>query len=180
MNFNIPNYEWKNIPQNIRYIFMIGALLIFTTWLIDHWDLPTGQIYCFFGFDIRNISFSIGLLIIFFGFGVIIIQQIWLYCNTIFYKHDYPIKDIDKEFYLVWFSNYGILYLFDKKTKLYRHVYDIETAQDLFFLSGTHNTKEMFEEERKNNQSINIDNTKLEFKNYNKGLPITIKKYYPR
>lgn len=130
--FNILVDDWKKIPQNLRYFFIAGAFLIFNSWLLDHWG--SGRLYLFWGFDIRNIGYNLGLSLILLCFLFLLTKQVLYFKNIIIYRRRYPIKELNIKFHLVWFN--GRLILFDKSTKKHHHIYPIETAQDLLF-AGT-------------------------------------------
>lgn len=128
--------DWKKIPQNLRYVFLAGVLFIFNSWLLDHW-LPNGQLpYKYLGcWDIRPISFNLGLSLILISTIIIVLKQFYLFGAVQIYRRKYPLNNLNKTYYLCWFK--GKLMLFDKKNKkkkLYYHVYPWETAQDLLFV----------------------------------------------
>lgn len=122
--------DWKKIPQNLRYFFLAGVFLIFNSWLLDHWGLKNP--YLFWGIDIRQLGYNIGLSIIIVGFFALLLKQLFYFKNIIWYRWKYPIKNLEYNFFLVWFN--GKLYLFDSKTNKRHHIYPFETAQDLLFV----------------------------------------------
>lgn len=131
----IPNFltdDWKKIPQNLRYVFIVGVLLIFNSWLLDHW-FNTTQVYYFWGLDIRYLGYSIGLTLIIACFILIIVKQFYLFSLVWWYRQKYSMSKLDKTYHLLWFN--GKLMLFDNNSKFYYHVYPWETAQDLLFVS---------------------------------------------
>lgn len=131
--------DWDKLPQNVRYLFEIGIVLVFNAWVLDHW-LPDYKLpYEFLGyFDIRIWCYNVGQLFILVSIVFIVIKQLLNLPQLINnYKVKYPIRDIGTKFDLIWFS--GKLILFDHKNMTYYHVYPWETAQDLNFVSyGIH------------------------------------------
>lgn len=124
--------DWKKIPQNLRYFFLAGILLIFNSWLLDHWGGE--NLYLFWGFDVRQLGYNLGLSTIILGLFALLLKQLLYFKNMLWYRWKYPIKDLGSKFFLVWFN--GRLYLFDSKTKKRHHVYPWETAQDLLFVGA--------------------------------------------
>ena|SRR3989344_115227 len=133
--FDLIKNDWDKIPQNIRYIIVIGIALIFNAWILDHW-LPNQALpYKYLGYlDLRVLSYNFGQSFVFLAIILIIIKQLLNLPKLIFnYKNKYPVKNIGEKFDLVWFS--GKLILFDHQDRKYYHVYPWETAQDLNFVS---------------------------------------------
>lgn len=131
--------DWEKLPQHFRFLLEVGIILVFNAWVLDHWLPDTILPYKYLGyFDIRVLSYNVGMTLIIFTLALIVIKQIKLLPGLIrSYENKYPIKNIGKTFELVWFN--GKLILFDLKTKKFFHVYPWETAQDLNFVSfGTH------------------------------------------
>lgn len=159
--WNLVTDEWNKIPQDIRFLIEAGAFLVFNSWLLDHW-LPNRILpYRYLGiFDLRDISYNLGMSLIFFSAGFIVIRQIWNLPKQIKnYKDSYPTKNLGKTFDLVWFN--GKLMLFDHKSKpkQYFHVYPWETAEDLNFTSyGTH-AQDNFPNPQ--NPAVRLDNGKI-------------------
>jgi len=137
--WNLIKNDWEKLPQSIRYFFIIGAVLIFNSWLLDHW-LPSSELpFKYFGlWDIRSLCYQIGQSLILLAIVVIVVKLIFNLPKLVTnYKTKYPIKNLGKTFDLVWFK--GKLILFDHRDEKYYHVYPWETAQDLNFVSyGTH------------------------------------------
>lgn len=124
--------DWKKVPQNYRYLILSGVVLIFNTWLLDHWG--TNSPYLYLGHDIRALGYNIGLSLILIAFLFIITKQFYSYVKAIWLRRKYPINKLDIDFFLVWFN--GRLMLFDDKSspKKYYHICPWETAQDLLFV----------------------------------------------
>ncbi|HEU4967149.1 MAG TPA: hypothetical protein VFT53_06795 [Candidatus Saccharimonadales bacterium] len=129
MDFGFLLDDWRKIPQNIRYIFVSGGGLILITWVTDHWG--GRNTYKLFGWDFRNVFFSLGVSLIVFGLLIIVLKQLSVFYRIAQYRKKYPIKELRKSFYLVWFT--GQLILFDKRNTVYYHITPLETAQDLYF-----------------------------------------------
>ena len=129
MNLSFLLDDWKKIPQNLRYFFLSGITLILSSWVADHWH--TSTVYSFWGWDFKRTFFSLGVSIIIFGFLMLVLKQLFLVYKVAVLRRRYPISELDKSFYLVWFK--GQLILFDNNTNQYFHVTPLETAQDLFF-----------------------------------------------
>jgi hypothetical protein len=143
---NLFKEDWRKIPQNIRYFFLSGLTLIGLTWVSDHWS---GVRYNFFGWDFRGVFFSLGILLIIVGFGIVVAKQIFLYWRLNKLRRRYAISKLNKMFYLVWFN--GRLILFDKtdeKNKKSYHIHPAETAEDLGFVGYGINTPLDFEQHR--------------------------------
>jgi len=167
MNLDFLTEEWKKIPQASKIFALFGVTLILLTWLIDHWGGNKEGIYTFWGHDIRQTSFNIGVSIILLVFLFIIAKQILLIKRTTQYRIKYPLKNLDTTFYLIWFN--GKLILFDRSSKLYYHIATWATAQDLFFIGQGKWIKEDFEEKK----IITLPSGKtLEVSNYEDGGPI--------
>lgn len=129
--FNFFTDDWQKIPQNYRFLIIVGLFLIINSWFLDHWGSKT--IYLFWGWDIRFVGYSIGLSIILLTFAIIVVRQFLYFKKLILYRIKYPLSKLDKDFYLIWFTA-GKLYLFDRKEKKYYHILPWETAQDLLFV----------------------------------------------
>lgn len=131
--------DFDKLPQNIRYFFYLGILLIANAWLLDHW-LPNQALpYLYLGrLDLRSFSYNVGTTSLIFFLGLTFWKQVKFIPFLITsYNEKYPINDIGKKFDLIWFN--GKLMLFDHKERKYFHVYPWETAEDLDFVSfGTH------------------------------------------
>jgi hypothetical protein len=125
--------DWKKIPQNLRFIFLAGVIFIFNSWLLDHW-LINGQLpYKYWGVvDIRSFGYSLGLTLILICTVAIVFKQFYLFWILQIFRNKYSFSNLDKTYHLGWFR--GKLMLFDKKKKLYYHVYPWGTAQDLLFV----------------------------------------------
>ena len=159
--------DWKKIPQNIRYLLIFGSFLISLTWIIDHWG--TGHVYTFWGLDIREPAFSIGLTLIFLGILLPIVKQFLYIYDLILYRKRYPIKNLGISYILVWFNDK--LILFDKSSKTHHHVHPFETAQDLLFVGKGVYLKKNFNEKDK---LLKIsENETLDMTRYKKGDPIS-------
>jgi len=130
MNWEFITDEFKKIPQGLKYFFFSGAILIFIPWLIDHWG---SEPYKFFIWDVRQLFFSTGLLLILLCLLILIIRNIYSLGRVAILRKRYPLEKLNKSFHLVWFKG-GHLYLFDKETKLIHHISPYETAQDLLLV----------------------------------------------
>jgi hypothetical protein len=131
MDFAFITDDWKKIPQTTKYVFAFGAFLIFIVWLVDHWG--GNIIYTLFGWDFRHFFFEFGVVVIILAFVPLIYTQ-WVYWKrALRYRMKYPLSELNKTFYLVWFK--GKLHLFDIPENKYYHVTPWETAQDLFFIN---------------------------------------------
>lgn len=151
--------DWEKLPQDFRFFIEVGIALVFNSWLLDHW-LPNKAIpYMYLGhFDLREVSYDLGMSLIYFSIVVLIIKQLLNLPNLLKnYKIMYPIKNIGKSFDLVWFS--GKLILFDHERKIFYHVYPWETAEDLDFVSyGTH-VQDIFPNPQ--NPKVKLDSGKI-------------------
>lgn len=124
--------DWKKIPANFRFFILIGGFLIFNSWLIDHWS--SSKIYLFWGQDIRSVGYSVGLTLILSCFLFIFIKQLLYFKNLLLLRKKYPLSKLNKDFFLISFRGYVVL--FDKKTNKYHHVVPYDTAQDLLFVDN--------------------------------------------
>jgi hypothetical protein len=139
--------DWQKIPQNLRYFILSGITLIALTWISDHWG--SNIHYDFLGWNFRSAFFSMGIALIIVGFCLILAKQIFTYFNLTRLRYKYPIKDLNRTFYLVWFN--GRLILFDKidrKNKRSYHIHPMATAKDLGFASYGIYTPLDFEQQR--------------------------------
>jgi len=130
--FNILTDDWKKIPANYRFLILSGGFLIFNSWLLDNWG--SANIYLFWGLDIRAIGYSIGLTLILVCFFIIFVKQLLYFKKLLIYRAKYPLKNLNKGFFIISFRGYVVL--FDKKTKKYHHVVPFATAQDLLFVDS--------------------------------------------
>lgn len=130
MDFNLIKDDWKKIPANYRFLILAGSFLIFNSWLLDHWG--SENVYLFWGFDIRALGYSVGFTLILFSFLFLVFKQFLYFKAGLMYRKKYPIRKLNKDFFLISFRGYAVL--FDKKTKKYHHIVPYETAQDLLFV----------------------------------------------
>lgn len=130
MNLDIFTDDWKKIPANYRFLIIAGIFLIFNSWLLDHWG--SEHIYLFWGYDIRSLGYSLGLTLILFCLALIVFKQILFFKTLLIYRAKYPLKKLNKDFFLISFKGYVVL--FDKKTDKYHHIVPFDTAQDLLFV----------------------------------------------
>jgi hypothetical protein len=165
--FVILKDDWEKIPQNYRYIIIAGILLIINAWFLDHWG--TMQYKLAFKCDFGFISYFIGLILVTFAFGLIIWKQITIPNKVDQLKIKWPISGIDKDFYIVSYLGKWILY--DKKTKLYHHLYPWETVQDLGFVSCEHYEEINFDPSKKH--EFTIGGYVLNTKDYSNGGSVT-------
>lgn len=131
--FNFITDDWQKIPQNLRWLFIAGILLIFNTWLLDHWygsNKAPFLVGWFSYFDV--IEYAVGYILILMCFGMLVSKQLIYFAILRKYRSRYDLQKIEKDFYLAWFN--GKLMLFDVKDKKYYHIYPWETAQDLLFV----------------------------------------------
>ena len=160
--------DWNKLPENVRYFLEIGVVLVFNSWVLDHW-LPNRNLpFEFLGrFDIRAACYNIGQSFILISIIFVVVKQLWNLPKLINnYKVRYPIKELGNKFDLVWFS--GKLILFDHKEKKYYHVYPWETAQDLNFVSYGIHVEDHFPDPK--NPKIEITKDKmLDIAKYNNG-----------
>lgn len=130
MNFDIFTDDWKKIPANYRFFILAGAFLIFNSWLLDHWG--STSVYLFWGYDIRALGYSLGLSFILLCFFLILLKQLLLFKTILLYRVKYSSQKLNKDFFLISFRGYVVL--FDEKTKKYHHIVPYDTAQDLLFV----------------------------------------------
>lgn len=162
--------DWKKIPQNFRYLILIGSFFIFNSWLLDNWG--NNKLYLFFGKDIREYGYNFGLLLILIAFAFIISRQGDVLRKTVFYRFKYPINMLNETFYLFWFN--GKLMLFDNKKMQYFHAYPWETAQNLLFVGQGEEIKENFENSKKAKLAVTGDSKVVDINKYKKGGSICI------
>lgn len=129
-------------------------------WLGDHWGT---QQYRVPYFSSNEAAFQLGFIVIAIFFAVLLIKQVWVYRKILWLRRKYPLKQLNREFYLVNFQGY--LYLFDENAKQRLHVKNQSTALDLGFI----NEWEYFEISRdaSNDEEITLRNRKvLKLSNY--------------
>lgn len=164
--FNFLTDDWKKIPQNYRFLILMGAFLIFNSWFIDHWG--SKNIYLFWGYDIRYVGYSLGLSIILLALLVIVVKQFLYFKKLLTYRLKYQLSKLDKDFHLIWFGR-GKLYIFDNNEDKYYHVYPWETAEDLLFVGrGDHFSTSEFPVEPKPKVPLQ-DGTTLDTSKYKSG-----------
>lgn len=121
--------EWDKIPQNFRYLFLVGALLIVNAWLLDHWGHERYSHFLFI--DIAASSYFVGLFLIILGAVFLIAKQIVGFSGLLFLRRRYSPSKLNKTFYLISFKGKWIL--FDKNKKECFHIRPWETVLDLQF-----------------------------------------------
>lgn len=168
MNFDIFIDDWKKIPANLRFLILAGGFLIFNSWLIDHWD--SQNTYLLWGKDIKALGYSLGLSLILFCFALLILKQMLLFKAILLYRFKYPLRKLNKDFFLISFRGYVVL--FDKKSKKYHHIVPFETAQDLLFVDQWNYLEKSFPPNP--NDLLQVGTSKLshEFKLFTDGGPI--------
>ena len=132
MDLNLFEKEWSKLPYYSKIYSFFGVLLIFLSWIIDHWGNSIEGIYTFWGFDIRRISFNLGLSILFLIIIYIFYKHLGELEKIIKFRKKYPFNNLNKDFYLVWSADQKLI-LFDKKTNKYHHIASWQTALDLNF-----------------------------------------------
>jgi hypothetical protein len=159
--------DWKKIPQNYRYLILSGVFLISNSWLLDHWG--NTKAYTYFGFDIRESGYSMGLTLIFIALLIIVAKQINSFRKVLLYQHKYPVEKLDTDFYLVWFN--GKLMLFDAKSKpkRYYHVYPWETAQNLLFVGRGFEVQTSFMPNTLIEFQVNFEGKMIKFSDFQNG-----------
>lgn len=116
-------------------------------------------------------NLAVGLGAFFAGFGSLryindYLQRLRLDRKKESFRKKYPLDKLDKDYYLIWFKR-GKLYLFDKKEKLYYHIYPWETAEDLRFTNV--GVKIDFELEPKSEADISVDGDVVKPSDYSNG-----------
>lgn len=157
--------DWKKIPQNLRFLIIAGMLLVFNTWLLDHWGKES--VYLFWGLEIRAFGYSLGTTLVFFAFGLLVAKQLLFFYKIVRFRKKYPINKLDESYYLVWFN--GKLILFDRKEKKYYHVFPLETAQDLMFVSRGFGVSTDFVASSLKEFPVNVSGKRIRMKEYENG-----------
>lgn len=165
--------DWRKIPANFRLLFLIGGFLIFNSWLLDHWD--SDEAHLFWGHDIRNVGYSIGLTLILLCFVVVFIKQVVFFKNLLIYRRRYSLSKLNKDFFLTSFRGYVVL--FDKKNREYHHVVPFETAQDLMFVGNWNHLEEKFPPKPKFLLQVGSSTLHHEFRFFKDGGPINTRTY---
>ena len=134
--FEIFREDWQKLPQNYRYIFIIGTLFIFLTWLRDHWgNWP---------YHVNPTKFNLGYITFYFGLGLILIgivfllfKQFWAWKSIAFLRIKYPRGKMGKTFLIIESEEKkGKLYLYDLKDKVRYWIASGQTYQDLGYFWG--------------------------------------------
>ena len=165
--FNFFTDDWKKIPQNYRFIIIAGLLLIFNSWLLDHWDIRTTPVYMFWGRDIRSIGYSIGLTLIIFCFLLLILKQFLNTPKLIMYRKKYPIEKLNIDFFLTSFR--GKVILFDIKEKKFYHIFPWTTAEDLLLVGLWNYLEKDFPPEQEDLLQVGHTNRYRKFKDFDDG-----------
>jgi len=134
---------------------ILGALLLYFTYIIDHWGKESRRFFVSWKFD--DAIFSIGVSLIFLSVATIIFQlyQSWRRIKCL--EEKYPIKDINKKFYLIKFA--GVGYLFEKgPPKKRKWVASWQTASDLKFHGFWLDLQKSYYDQIKENPKIKIEN----------------------
>ncbi len=145
--------EWKYIPTSYRFIFIVGAIFIFNAWLLYNWGVNYPNV-C--GWNIKEISYKIGFLLILFGIVYIICKQIKTFFAFMYYRNKYPKNESNETYFLVAFDH--MLILFDENK--YYHISNPETARALKFFNKVERKREKFKLEP--NQKVKISGTDIE------------------
>lgn len=117
--------EWEGLKPAARYSTIYGSIFLFVLFINRQFELsifpqfPKSVIYL-------TISF------IFIPFPFIILERFYVNMKMVCYKTKYPLKNLNKTFYLIDFS--GFVYLLDNKKKELRWIKSLQTAADLDFL----------------------------------------------
>lgn len=163
--FNFFTDDWQKIPQNFRFLIIAGGLLIFNTWLLDHWG--TGTIYLFWAWDIRVIGYSVGLTLILGCFLMLILKQLLYIPKLVRYRQKYPLDKLNIDFFLTSFA--GKVILFDLKEKKYYHIFPWTTAEDLLFVGLWNYLEKGFPPEQEDLLQVGHTNRYRKFKDFSDG-----------
>lgn len=164
-NFNFFTDDWKKIPQNYRFIIIAGVILIFNTWLLDHWG--NGKVYLFWGQDVRAIGYNVGFSLILLSFILLIVKQFLNTPKLIMYRKKYPLEKLNVDFFLTSFK--GKVILFDLKERKYYHIFPWTTAQDLLFVGLWNYLEENFPPDLEYLLQIGHTNQYKKFKEFDDG-----------
>ena len=160
--FNFLTDDWNKIPQNYRFIIIAGGILIFNTWLLDHWG--NEKPYLFWGQDIRSIGYSIGFNLILLCFILLILKQFFNISKLKMYREKYPLEKINIDFFLTSFK--GKVMLFDLKGMKYHHVFPWTTAEDLLFVGLWNYLEKDFPPEQEDLLQVGHTNRYRKFKDF--------------
>lgn len=135
--------------------FFFGVILIFLAWVLDQWGEKYLLVKELFGYDMGSWFFSLGLVGIFVAMFLIVRDWISWRESVRELRKEYPVKFLDKKFYLVSFR--GSLYLFDKRTEKRRWVKSWMTASDLGFHGYVTRVGQSFSKRVGKNSAVKTD-----------------------
>ena len=160
--FNFFLDDWKKIPQNYRFIIIAGGILVFNTWLLDHWG--SEKPYLFWGQDIRAIGYSIGFSLVIACFILLILKQFFNIPKLKMYRDKYPLEKLNIDFFLTSFK--GKVILFDLKEKRFYHIFPWATAEDLLFVGLWNYLEKDFPPEQEDLLQVGHTNLHRKFRDF--------------
>lgn len=126
--------EWNKLVPAARYCLIFGAIFVITA-ITDNYfkiDFYRALISEYPNLSFLHIIFLLGILFIFTPFPILLLTRLYVDLKIIFFKIKYPIKSLNKDFYIVSFNQTA--YLIDDFRKEIRWIQSWQTALDLDFV----------------------------------------------
>lgn len=128
--------EWGKLAPAVQYVVLLCSLFIVSIWLDKQLDLIFfKEIYNFpidiFRLTLSQLIFGLSLVFLTSLFLMGLILRFLISLRVIWYKFRYPLRNLNKSFYIVYCS--GRAFLIDKEKKQIRWVKSWQTALDLDF-----------------------------------------------
>lgn len=131
---NIFQKDWESLVPAVRYSFIFSLILLLFIWLDK--TLLLNFIKSLYenphNWQRGNIYFLIANAIILILFVLLILERFWVNLKIVYYKLKYPLRNLNKDFYIISFQ--GRVCLLDIKSKQLRWLKNWQTALDLDFI----------------------------------------------
>lgn len=126
--------EWADLVPAARYSIIFSIIFILIIWLEKVLDLSFFKSIYNFSFtpSLENVYFAMANLIIFAIFILVLLDRGYVNLKILYYKWRYPLKRLNKDFYIVSFQ--GRVCLLDIKKKEIKWIKSFKTALDLDFI----------------------------------------------
>ncbi len=134
--FELFKEDWSKIPQSHRYLFIIGSLLIFFSWLLDHWGAWQSLNNPSF-LNYKYLIFYFAIILILIGIFSLLFRQAVSWKSIGFIRFRYPRSKLGKTFKIIESEEKkGKLYLYDLKDKRKYWIASGQTYRDLGYFWG--------------------------------------------
>jgi len=126
--------DWESLVPAVRYSFIFSIILLIFIWLDK--TLALNFIQSLYdnshNWKTENIYFLLSNAIILVLFILLVLDRLRVNLKIIYYKLKYPLRSLNKDFYVISFQ--GRVCLLDNKTKQLRWIKNWQTALDLDFI----------------------------------------------